>query len=248
MYKLYFAWLSLRKSDHNSDSPKRRDKILDTCGYIWSILPWSGRILPICAIALFFLAIVDNLFPAIYIYVNPVFYILAPILLISLYFFVKYSRNIELEWQSSDGPENYAKKVAELLLEHDICSPQEFDAVIEWCDQLIYPSQDHLNRFKEGGAIVLSYLIGAITPSFSNLPDSLFLPFVLVICVFVFVLVIAGVPEILFKILDKTAPIQMFDLQKFRRDLLMSKFEFMKLIRQQEMTKPEIRFYVFLPT
>lgn len=243
MYKLFFAWLSFRKGDNNSDSPNRKGKIIDTCIEIWSALPWSGRFFLGYATALFFWIIVEDIFPTVRINVFSVSFLRFLPLLISGYFFLMHSRNRELLRLISDHPDYQAKEVAMLLLENDIYSLQDFDAAVEWCDELIYPRKNILNRFKQGGATVLVYLIGVITTSSSQLSDNLFLPFVFEFCVFVFVLVLAGVPENLFKILDKAAPIQMSDLQDFRRDLLMSKLEFMKLIRRQEITKPVKRFY-----
>ncbi len=243
MQKLFYAWLSLKNGGCTDNSQRWRDKVRNICKTVWSSLPPSGRLCLVFAIILCASSIVWILLPA---YRNRIFYVNSGSLFlvcVTSFPFLKSTRKIMLTKMNVGEYDRHAESVAKLLLDNGVCSLQDFDAVIAWCDELIGQRRERLSRFTGGAMAVLTFCLGVFTDAVSDRPALYTLQLTIVIALLVFGVVVADVPAALFYIVDDIMPTSLTALQHFKADLLESKPQLMKLIQRRDKTDPVRRFY-----
>lgn len=239
MNKLFYNWLTLRenkctenlKNKCTDNSQRRRDKISNVCSTVWSALPLPGRLCLGLIIALWILSIAEALLPAYKSFIFPVIAALCFFLCVDVALFLRSLHKILFIKMGDDKNDDREQKVVELLLDNDIHSLQDFDAVIAWCDELIAQKQALLAQFTGGGTAVLTFCLGVLTTIISSLPALAVLQLTIFISLLVFGIMIAGGSTALFYIVDSATPASLTALQNFKGDLLESKLHFMRRIR-----------------
>lgn len=237
MHRLFHAWLSLRRGGCTDNLQHRGNKVRNTFKTVWSRLPSSGQWCLVLAVILCILSIAEMLLPA---YSRCMFYIEFATLLflcVASFYFLRFTHKTMLTKMETGEYDYHAENVAKLLLNNGVCSLQDFDAVIAWCDELIGQRQVRLDRFTRGATAVLTFCLGMFTNAVFGLPVLEVLQFTIVVALVVFGIAVADVSAAFFHIVDSVMPTSLATLQDFKSDLLESKLQFMELVQRRNKTE-----------
>ncbi len=242
MQKLFYAWLSLRNGGCIDNSQHWRDKVRNTFKTVWSRLPQSGQWCLVLAAILCILSIVEMLLPAHSRYMSYVEFATLFFLCVASFYFLRFTHKTMLTKMETGEYDQHAENVAKLLMDNDIFSLQDFDAVMAWCDELINKKEVRLTRFTRGTTIILTFCLNVFTDVVSDLPAFEALQPTIVVALLVFGIVVADVSAAFFHIIDSVMPTSLTALQDFKGDLLESKLQFMELVQRRDKTEPVRRF------
>ncbi len=243
MHRLFHAWLSLRRGGCTDNLQHRGNKVRNACSTERSGLSLSGKLRLALVLILFILYIAE-------VFLLPdsrcrsyVEFVTFFFLYVALFSFLWFIRKTLLTKMETGEYDQHAENVATLLLDNGVCSLQDFDAVIAWCDELIGQRQVRLDRFTSGVTDVLTFCLGMFTNAVLGLPVLEVLQFTIVVALVVFGIAVADVSAVFFHIVDNVMPTSLTTLQHFKADLLESKLQFMELVQRRDKTEPVRRFY-----